>query len=204
MTEPSGVPIIPGPTSTPAAAAGSSPASAPPPTRRPKGWVWPVAAAAVVLVVLGVAFAAYSAGAGQPNSAAPSPSAPSPTVKVATVGQYAGIINSQAVDIRETWTKFERDCVLVDKLSLACQLYVLTLDAEAKTLDLTLQTAAKPTAPKFIGVPPEEIRQLVADTAEAARALDAAGPDDGDADVGAVWRAGGDLINVLDRWAPYI
>ncbi|HEY8453865.1 MAG TPA: hypothetical protein VIL54_17010, partial [Natronosporangium sp.] len=93
------------------------------------------------------------------------------------------------------------ECLLTEDQGLACRVYPLTLDAEAKTLVLKLTGAQKPGVPAYIGPPPAEIERLVADTIAAAEAVDAAmdGPDPY-----SHWFTVSRLLGTLDRWEPYL
>jgi hypothetical protein len=59
----------------------------------------------------------------------------------------------------------------------ACSAGYTTLGYQAATIQLSLSALHKPNAPGFVGEPPEEIRDLVADTETAAEAVSFAAED---------------------------
>jgi hypothetical protein len=179
---------------------------APPKETHPR-WAVPVVIglAVLVLAAVGVAVWAFMGRGGEP-SAGPPPALPSPTGKVATVGQYAGIISDSGGSFQETWATYSEDCYLVEPEPFACKIQLLSVNVTAQTLVLTLSGANKPGVPAFIGAPPAELAKLVKDTLDAAQAVDDAVSEDepNEADRSAVWGAGNRLDGLLDRWAPYI
>jgi len=178
------------------------------PNRRTPLLVVAAAVAVVLVLVLAVAVGIYGllGRAGEPTAqptTETSPTAEPTSPDTATVGQYAGLVNAEATDLRETWAYFE-ECSLDEDLSVACVLRILSLDMQAQLLVLVLDGAMKPGVPAYIGAPPPEIEALVADTREAAQALDDVIDDPAEADTFEVYLAGSRLMRVLDRWEPYI
>jgi uncharacterized membrane protein len=199
------VPIIPG-SSEPTTLAPDVPESASPRGRR---WLVPLVIALAVLLTGALAAVFVLVTKDKPAvEAAPTattPLTPSPTGKVATIGQYAGIVNKSIVDIRESWSYYERICLEVEPRSVACSLRLLSFDPEAQILILSLTGAAKPGVPAYIGAPPAEIERLVADTLAAAQGVLNALPEDkAHGDDLPVFFAMSRLLDAFDRWQPYL
>jgi hypothetical protein len=56
-------------------------------------------------------------------------------VKVATIGQYAGLVNEVRVDIRNTWDRYYLPCLIGEEKSFRCSIGPLTLRTEANIPD---------------------------------------------------------------------
>ena len=102
-----------------------------------------------------------------------------PTREKATVAQYASIVAKQQASMVKTlddllsdncdWTTPGK----VDRRpgDITCGMSVLTVNFEAQTLQTVLIGAQKPGAPAYIGVPPDEIASILADTKTASDTL---------------------------------
>jgi len=150
--------------------------------------------------------ALYLRGAGDaaPAAATTPTASPSPTVQTATIGQYAGLVNASNSDIRESWSGYERNCLLRATPLATCPVVILTLGITAQGLMFKLRGAAKPGVPAYIGAPPAEIERLVADTDTAAQKLSDVAQGKPPVDEALLYGAVTDLLHVFDRWAPYI
>jgi hypothetical protein len=137
------------------------------------------------------------------NLSSSAPPAASPSELVATVQQYAGVVNSSMKEIRDTWQKYQAEGCHIGVSSLPCKLMPMTLDTLAQTLAIKLTSAAKPGIPAYIGKPPSEIEKLVTNTMSAVQAVDASIDESGQPAAGMSF-AVNDLMDVLDRWDPYI
>lgn len=136
------------------------------------------------------------------TSARPSSSS-APATKVASVEQYAGIVNSSMKDIRKAWDTYEDEFCALDSSSVPCKLTPMTLDTLVQTLVVKLQGAAKPGVPAYIGKPPAEIEKLVTDTINAAQVVDALINESG-APLAGMGGQMNELLSVFDRWEVYI
>jgi hypothetical protein len=205
-------PIVPGAAPTPPAPDSPPPEShearALAPARSGPRWLVPALGVVTILAVGTAVFFALGGpdriGGGQSATGSASLSR-SPTGQVATVGQYAGVVNAAAGDYAETWSEFSIQCLVPPTLDdPLCQLKMLGLDANANTIALSLTGAAKPGVPAYIGAPPAEIEKLVADTTAAAQVVADVITDDTTANPGELFAAGNRLEDVLERWEPYL
>ena len=150
--------------------------------------------------------AAYFLGDGAATPTATptmTPASTSSAAAVATIGQYAGIVNSSITDIRKDWSSYDRNCWNRSPRLATCPIAALSLGMAGQILDLKLQGAAKLGAPAYIGAPPAEIARLVADTQDAARKLSTVGQAQ-TVDEMQLFLAVSDLLDQFDRWEPYI
>lgn len=124
--------------------------------------------------------------------------------RTASVTQYASALNGSIKGLRDTWQRWQDAGCDLDAKPLACALTPMTLNLGAKTLVLDIQIANNPNASGYIGLPPDEILQLVLDTRTAAQQVD----DDIDDDTNKPAKGWGgdvlDLMSVFDRWDPYL
>lgn len=139
----------------------------------------------------------------------------------ATVEQYASIIarNGELRDDLDEMAGCDwlgSGSLDYDPELIVCQVGLFGLTMTSDTLAISLEGAAKEGVPAYIGAPPKEIEQLVAETIESANALTAAATAANDADCAQVgsgqcsslrsgtMRAIANLERTIDAWAPYL
>lgn len=132
----------------------------------------------------------------------------------ATVENFAAIVAEHHADWNDQVTTTERNC-LDPGLVAACSAGYITLGMQAETIRLSLNGAHKIGVPAYVGEPPAEIADLLAETETAAAAvkgaaaaLQAAGcADPMDLKCGKqlvdLQIAIGDLSGKLDAWSVY-
>lgn len=166
-------------------------------------------AAGAILIAAG-AFVGLAGCSSNPKPAAhtsATPAAPAvsltPLIQTATVTQYASALNGPINDLQDTWKKYNDQGCPIDDSSVACQLMPDAFGTEAQIIVTTIEGSEKQGAGDYIGAPPAEIAQLVADTSDAAQKVandldDPQHPAQG-------W--GFDLLTLnsqLDKWGPYL
>lgn len=173
-------------------------------------------AALAVAVAL---FAAAGCGVSD-NGAEPEPTGASPTATAqatATNAQWASLVATHERDWREQAAKVEENCL--DPAALfACTLGYETLSLKAQTIEIVIDGAAtNADSDNYLGEPPAELTDLVANLIEAAVPVEPAvtawqetGCEDplsldcGAAESRAMVMAVGDLTEAFDAWAPYL
>ena len=135
--------------------------------------------AVTAAVVIGLV-SACSSVAGTPraepeqrvNAVAPS----TETAPQATVEDFAAVVAEHHAEWNDQVETTESDC-LDPNLVVACGAGYLTLGMQGDIIRLSLSALHKPDAPAYIGVPPEEIKDLLAETESAGEAVSLAADD---------------------------
>lgn len=94
----------------------------------------------------------------------------------ATVEDFARVVAEHKGEWDDQVDTTESNC-LDPALIAACGIGYTTLGYQAETLRLNLSALRKPDAPDYVGVPPEEINDLLMDTENAADAVGLAAED---------------------------
>lgn len=158
-----------------------------------------------------------SSATSQPTSA----ESPEDETSTATPNQYASIV-ARSSDLRDQLDTME-DCDWIGTGSLdydtalfTCRIGSLTLSLQAGTLNVSLTTAQNPDRPGYLGEPPTELVDLIAETQSAAAEVEDAfeqidSKDCGDTGKGAcgdirgrAFRSIGPLQSALRAWDPYL
>lgn len=137
-----------------------------------------------VCVALSLAVIASACGGSESSANPPAqsptttPAAPPTTTRAtATAAQYASIVSRQKASISDATKKAQAECPLIDPAAIngLCGIYVLTIQAGADTLAISLLGAQKEGVPAYIGPPPAEISILVNETVAIASGLSSDG-----------------------------
>jgi hypothetical protein len=124
-----------------------------------------------VVVVLAVAGCAAEPEAAPPSST-PTPSATAST----TIAQWASVVAEQEAYLTDWHDKWiDDECPLASEEDIICDTETYSGTLVVGTVALSLEAAAKPSAPVYIGEPHPEIAGLYADTERAADLADEAG-----------------------------
>jgi hypothetical protein len=191
-----------------------------PPRKRRIGLIIAAIVAGVLAVAAGTAAATVALSSrGKPaTTASPTwkslyadggpaqPAASTTATKTATVQQYASAVSPPIKGLRDSYATYRSNlCAARDASSstLVCDLTVMSLGTDAKTLSLVLTGAVKPGVPAYIGPPPAEIEKLVSDTIRAADTVASALDSDGKAGP-EFFLVVSSLMTTLDRWDPYL
>lgn len=133
---------------------------------------------AVAALVIGLVPACSSVdGTPRPDSEPNAAVAPSSaTAPRATVEDFAAVVAEQHAEWDDQVETTESAC-LDPALTFACGAGYLTLGMQGEIIQLSLSALHKSGAPAYIGEPPEEIEDLVAETENAGAAVGAAADD---------------------------
>jgi hypothetical protein len=151
-------------------------------------------------------------GCGGASHQAPDANVPLPaataTLRQATVSQWASLVAQQKATLEKALKPWEKNSC--SSLSLdypLCYATLITLQYTAETTNLVLKEASDPDQANYLGTPPAEISDLVAQTVDAANTAGSlAGRKKTRATAGALkFKAAlDDLQSSYAGWAPYL
>lgn len=178
-----------------------------PPARRIAIPTWALATAAALIVAAIAAASTWALTRGD----TPTQTATGDQT-TATIAQYAGLVNEQAVDYLGTANKWEDAyCHLQPDPAdqLFCNLTAATLGAKANIIVIVLTGSKDPASHTYIGPPPAEIQRLVTSTiTDAQTVMDASQALAADLDSYPLTRKLADAVDkltrTLRRWEPYL
>lgn len=121
--------------------------------------------------------AASGTEVGQVSAPTPTPTptpTPSPTVETASAAEYGEIMleNRKRVnDFLETWEEDDCHPLKVAAGDIWCNLNLVSASPIGSIIDLQFKNAYTPTSKAYIGPPPTELENVVADTASIGKRL---------------------------------
>lgn len=99
---------------------------------------------------------------------------PTPTVKTATAGAWATYVKTNTADSTKTWKTIAKCPVAPKTEDIVCSIGWFTYGSQIAHFASLMSSAQDPTSADFLGAPPEEIKKLVDDTTNAAKAVETA------------------------------